>query len=282
MTHFEFELKTQDRLKLKGQGWEPEAGTKAVVCLIHGLGEHSERYRPMADVLNRSGYAVITFDLRGHGRSAGRRGHAPNYALLMSDIDLLLNETTSRFPSLPFMLYGHSLGGNLAIHYALKQRPAIAGVVASAPLFRLAAHPSGRKISLLKTLSRMHLNFTISSELEEVALSRDFHVVRLYQNDPLIHDRITPALATHMLHEGEWNLQHAADFPLPLLLMHGEADRITSVEASIEFASHLEHKCTLKIWDGLYHELHNEPEKDQVFEYVLAWMDHLINETSAL
>ena len=117
------------------------------------------------------------------------------------------------------------------------------------------------------------MNISIRSGLDEGAISRDFHVVRLYQNDPLVHDRITPRLAIDMLRNGEWNLKHAPEFPRPLLLMHGEADQVTSVEATVEFAAHLEHRCTLQIWDGFYHELHNEPEKNEVFTYVLKWMD---------
>ena len=280
MTHFELELRTTDRKILRGQGWEPDDGTKAVVCLVHGLGEHSERYRHVAEAFNRAGYAVVAFDLRGHGRSPGRRGHAPNYAALMSDIAAFLNEAGARYPDLPRFLYGHSLGASLAIHYVLKHKPTLAGVIASAPLFRLALKPPAWKTSLLNLLHALHVNLSIASGLEQEALSRDFHEVRLYQNDPLVHDRITPALAVAMLHEGEWNLKHAANFPRPLLLMHGESDRITSVEASVEFAARIEHRCTLKIWDGLYHELHNEPEKEQVFAYVLEWMNQSIRDAA--
>ncbi len=272
MPHFEYELNTTDGLKLRGQGWEPDKDIKTVICLLHGLGEHSERYRPMAAVFNHAGHALLTFDLRGHGRSQGRRGHAPNYSALMSDIKGLLGKAGERYPDLPCFLYGHSLGGNLAIHYALKHKPAIAGVVTSAPLFRTAFKPPAWKTALLNALHAFHLNLTVSSGLDQRALSRDFHVVRLYQDDPMVHERITPALAVDMLRSGKWNLKHAAEFPLPILLMHGEADRITSVEASIEFAAHVEHRCTLRIWDGCYHELHNEPEKEKVFDCVLEWI----------
>ena len=275
MPHIEFEMQSQDGLKLRGQGWEPEAETRAVVCLVHGIGEHSERYHHVADAFTRAGFALITFDLRGHGRSEGRRGHSPNYAALMSDIAGLLNEAGTRYPDRPCFLYGHSLGGNLVMHYVLKKKPALAGVVASAPLFRLAFKPPAWKTAMLNAMYALHINMSMCRGMDVSALSRDFHVVRLYQNDPLVHDRITPSLAINMLREGEWNLQHAADFPLPILLMHGEADRITSVEASIEFAAQLAHRCTLKIWDGCYHELHNEPEKVQVLAYVLAWISSL-------
>lgn len=278
MSLFEFTFKSDDNLTLQGRGWEPGGETKAVVCLIHGLGEHCGRYKHMAEAFNRAGMAMLAFDLRGHGRSEGRRGHAPSYAALMSDITLLLKNAEARYPDIPRFLYGHSLGGNLAIHYALKHNPELAGLIASAPLFRLAFDPPAWKSALLDLFYAMRLNFSISSGLEEAALSRDFHVIHRYQKDPLVHNRITPSLAVSMLRAGKWNLKHAAEFPLPLLLMHGDADRISSVEASIEFAARLDRRCTLKIWEDLYHELHNEPEKQQVLQYVVAWMDQSISQ----
>ena len=104
MPHFDFTINTEDGLNLHGQGWEPDAEVKAVVCLLHGLGEHSGRYDHMAEAFNRAETALIAFDLRGHGRSEGRRGHAPNYTLLMSDIEKLLNEAAVRYPNLPCFL----------------------------------------------------------------------------------------------------------------------------------------------------------------------------------
>ncbi len=270
------EFESNDGLRLCGRMWEPDRDAKAVIGLIHGLGEHSDRYGPVANIFNRAGFALITFDLRGHGRSEGRRGHAPNYSALMSDIGLFLKDVESRYTGIPCFLYGHSLGGNLAIHYALLHKPALAGVIVTAPFFRMAFKPPAWKTALLDVLNAVHINIPISTALDQAALSRDLHAVRLYQNDPLVHDRITPALAVDMQREGAWNLRHAPDFPLPILLMHGEADRITSVEASVEFAAHLEHKCTLKIWDGCYHELHNEPEKETILSYALAWMNTMI------
>ena len=272
MPHFEFMMESTDRLKLWGQGWEPEAATKAVVCLLHGLGEHSGRYDHVAEVFNRSGYAMMAFDLRGHGRSEGRRGHAPGYAMLMSDVEKLLNEAAARYPDLPCFLYGHSLGGNLAIHYVLKQRPALAGVIASAPLLRLAYNPSQWKSGILRGMRALRINLSIPSGLDDTALSQDLNVVRTYRNDPLTHDLISARLAMDMLRYGQWNLNHAAEFPLPLLLMHGETDRITSVAATVELSVKAERVCTLKIWEGFEHELHNEPDNQQVFDYMLAWM----------
>jgi len=273
MPYFNFAIETADRLTLQGRGWEPDEGVRLVVCLLHGLGEHCGRYSHMAEAFNREGIAMLAFDLRGHGRSGGRRGHAPGYALLMSDIEKLLHKATELYPKQPCFLYGHSLGGNLAIYYALRKRPALAGVIASAPLLRLAFNPSQWKTGMLRGMRAMRINFSIRSGLDDTALSRDLNVVRTYRNDPLTHDLISARLAMDMLRYGQWELMHAAQFPLPILLMHGESDRITSVAASVEFAERLGPRCDLKIWDGLDHELHNEPEQRQVFSYVMDWMN---------
>jgi len=272
--HFEFIIKTKDRLKLHGQGWEPDAETKAAVCLVHGLGEHSGRYGHVGEAFNRAGYALVACDLRGHGRSNGPRGHAPNYSALMSDIAGLLDTAAIRYAACPRFLYGHSLGGNLVLHYALRQRPDLAGIIATAPLFRTASKPPAWKLAMLRAIYRVRPSLATPNGLEMNALSRDEKVVQAYRNDPLAHDRVSARLALDMLGNGQWNLEHAAEFALPLLLMHGDADRITSAQASCEFAASAKDWCTLKIWEGLYHELHNEPERNHVLDYMLGWLDH--------
>ncbi len=273
MPYFEFILNSTDGLKLHGKGWEPDSEIKAIACLVHGLGEHSGRYEHVAKAFNREGHALLAFDLRGHGRSEGRRGHAPSYGVLMSDISALLGEAATRYPNLPCFLYGHSLGGNLVIHYALRQLPELAGVIATSPLFRPASKPIAWRIMLLRAMYGLWPRLTLSSGLDDLALSRDLSVVRIYRNDPWVHDRISARLAIDMLQNGQWNLEHAAEFPCPLLLMHGDADRITSVEATREFAAQAGTECTLEIWNGFFHELHNEPEQNKILEYVLRWMN---------
>jgi len=273
MSCFEFKIESYDGLKLHGQGWELDAETKAVICLVHGLGGHSGRYGHVADAFNKAGYALMAFDLRGHGHSEGKRGHAPNYTVLTDDIFQLLEAARERFPDVPVFLYGHSLGGNLVIYYALRRRPKVAGIIATSPLFKPAFKPSVWKLALLRAMYTLRPSLSVSSGLETEALSRDSEVLQTYRNDPLVHDRISARLAIDMLRNGEWNLAHAADLPCPLLLMHGDADRITSAKASSKFAARAGDACALKIWGGFFHELHNEPDKQDVLAYVLEWME---------
>ncbi|RKX37426.1 MAG: alpha/beta hydrolase [Verrucomicrobia bacterium] len=273
MSYFEFKIESYDELKLHGQSWEPDIEAKAVVCLVHGLGEHGGRYSHVGEVFNQAGYALMISDLRGHGKSDGQRGHAPNYTALMDDIFQLLEAAKERYPDVPLFLYGHSLGGNLAIHYALRRLPKLTGVVATAPLFRTTVKPPAWKLVLLRAMVGVRPSLSISSGLETAALSRDSQVIQVYLNDPLTHDRISARLAMDMLRNGEWNMVHAANLPCPLLLMHGAADRITSPGASREFALRAGAGCTLKIWDGFFHELHNEPGKHDILAFALRWIE---------
>ena len=272
MKHFEFEWQTADGLQLFAQGWQPQAEIQAVVCLVHGLGEHSGRYAHVAATLTQASYALLAFDLRGHGKSQGQRGHAPSYEALVDDIAHLLEEATKRFSNQPCFLYGFSMGGNLVLNYALRRRPQLAGVIATSPWLRLAFEPPAWKLTLGKVMNNLWPSFSMATGLDINASSHDPEIVQSYNNDPLTHNRISIRMFVNISQAAQWALQHAAQFPLPLLLMHGGADRLTSVEASRQFADHVPGDCTFKLWEGLYHEIHNEPEQQEVFNFTIAWL----------
>lgn len=279
MLCFEFDIESYDGLKLHGQSWTPDGEVRAVVCFVHGLGEHSGRYGHVAEAFSDAGYALMACDLRGHGRSEGKRGHAPSYTALMDDLFELLETAGKRYPDVPVFLYGHSLGGNLVIHFALRRLPKPAGIIASSPLLKPTVQPPAWKIELLRAMYRLWPGLTVSSGLETLALSRDEAVLEAHRNDPLRHDRVSARLGLDMLRYGLWNMSHAANIPCPMLLMHGKADRITSAKASREFAYRAGAACTLRLWNGCYHELHNEPDQQHVIEYVLSWMDEIVSHT---
>jgi alpha-beta hydrolase superfamily lysophospholipase len=273
LSHDEFFLQSSDDLNLYFQVWQPVDLIKGVICLVHGIGEHSGRYAHVAQALNEAGYAFLGMDMRGHGKSGGPRGHVPSLQAVFDDIEIYLAEAHRRYTDLPFFIYGHSLGG-LVLNYVIHFKPDLAGVIATSPNLRLAFEPSAAKIALGKMMNNLWPTFSQASGLETAALSRDLDVEQAYKNDPLVHDRVSARLFVSVVHEAsQWSLEHASDFPLPLLLMHGNADRLTSAEASREFAAQAGEICTLKIWDGFFHELHNEPEKDQVFAFMLDWLN---------
>jgi len=273
MKHNEFKFKIFDGLSLFTQSWQPEDRPQAAICLVHGMGEHSGRYVHVADRLTKAGYVLFTFDLRGHGKSEGPRGHTPSYEALMQDISFLLEAANKQFPQLPYFLYGHSLGGNLVLNYVLRYKPQLKGVIVTGPWLRLAFEPPVFKVTFGKVMNKIRPSFSQSSGLDTKALSHDSEVVHAYENDPLIHDHISARMFIGIYQSGHWALEHALEFSLPLLLMHGGADKIISVEASREFAGKITENCTFKIWDNLYHEIHNEPEKEEVFKFLIDWLD---------
>jgi alpha-beta hydrolase superfamily lysophospholipase len=125
MKQYEFTMQAEDDLRLYGRDWEPDDAPKGLLCLVHGLGEHSGWYEHVAAHLNAADYALLAYDQRGHGRSEGRRGHSPSYETTMNDIGRLLAEAEARYPGSPRYLYGHSLGGSLVINCALRCWPAM-------------------------------------------------------------------------------------------------------------------------------------------------------------
>jgi alpha-beta hydrolase superfamily lysophospholipase len=273
MKTYESGWENKDGVKFYLCGWEPNEKPKAVVVLVHGHGEHVGRYTHVAEAFTKAGYALVGFDLRGHGKSGGPRGHAPSYEALMDDIAVFLEQVIRRYPKLPMFIYGHSLGGNLVLNFILRRRPNAVGAIVTAPWLKLAFDPPAAQVSLARIMNKIAPGFTQHSKLDTKALSHDAQVVKAYNNDPLVHDKISARLYLGMYDSGLLALEHAAEFPIPLLLMHGTADQITSYNASREFAERGGEKVTWRAWDGLYHEIHNEPQKAEVLKTMTVWMN---------
>ena len=154
MNYVDVQWQSADGLQLVGRSWEPAGEPRAVVCLVHGLGEHCGRYQHVAAALTEAGFAVLACDQRGHGRSAGKRGVIPSYDALMDDIGLLLEQASQRYPGKPRFLYGHSLGGNEVINYTLRRKPALAGVVATSPGLRTAFKPPAAQLAVGRLMNK--------------------------------------------------------------------------------------------------------------------------------
>jgi acylglycerol lipase len=270
-----FTLTTTDNLQLNGASFSQPGETKAAIVLIHGMGEHFGRYQHVVEFFNSIEYAVIGMDLRGHGTSQGKRGHLASYEQLMNDVDLLVNKAQELFNGLPLIMYGHSLGGNIAANYVLRRQPVLKGLIVTAPYFKLAFDPPAWKVGLSKIMAKILPAVTLPTELELAALSRDQAVVDAYKNDPLVHDKISSAFFTSVHTAAPYPIEHAAALKTKTLAMHGLADRITSYQGTIAFAQGNPQMIELKCWEGLYHEIHNEPEKQQVFDHIKTWLERL-------
>ncbi len=277
MTYSELEWSTKDNLNIYARYRKPTVKVKGIVCLVHGLGEHIGRYNHVAEYLNSGGYAFLAADMRGHGRSEGQRGHTPSMDTLREDITKQVEEAQKMVSDSPVYLYGHSLGGTLVLSYCIRLHSQLYGVISTGPLLRPGFDPPGWKLTLGRMMRNIWPTLAMSNEIDRDGLSRDPQVVHAYKTDPLVHDRVSARLGIDMIEEGLWLLDNASSIKTPTLIMHGSVDRLCSLQASQEFAQKANSLCRLKIWDSDYHEIHNEPDKDQVLEFALNWMNEVGN-----
>ena len=259
--------------RLHRRRWLPDGQPVAAVGLVHGLGEHSGRYDHVAAALTGAGYAVFAFDLRGHGRSGGRRGDT-RFGPCIDDIDRLLADAADAVPGKPRFLYGHSLGGLLVLTYGLRRRATpLAGIVSSGAALRSPLREQRAKVTAARLLAPVTPWLTLPTGLDSALVSRDPAVVAAYRADPLVHDKASVAFARDAIAAGDAALAGAGSFTTPSLVLHGGADRLTLPEGSRRFAAVAPGDCRLVVYDGLYHEIHNEPEQGRVLADVVGWLD---------
>jgi alpha-beta hydrolase superfamily lysophospholipase len=269
----EWMWKSFDGLDMYARNWAPQGLPKAVLLLVHGLGEHAGRYDHVAATLTENGYVMLGFDLRGHGKSGGPRGHSPSNEAFMQDIDFMIKQAAVRYPGIRLFIYGLSMGGLLVLNYILNRRPALAGAVVSAPGLSSPILEQKFKLMLGNILGALLPTVTISSGLDANMLSHISEVVDRYKQDPLVHDRTSLGMGRNLPKMIPWIFEHAEDLNIPLLVMHGTEDKIVYIRGSREFAQKAGDNVTLKEWDGMYHEINNEPEQEQVFAYMIDWLD---------
>ncbi|MFH1320258.1 MAG: lysophospholipase [Bacteroidota bacterium] len=270
----ENEITANDGLTLKGKFWMPEFQPSCIVCIVHGLGEHIGRYNHVAEYFNKNNIAVFAYDLRGHGKSEGKRGHTASYDLLLDDVEIMLNKARSETNQKPpLFLYGHSLGGNIVANYIIKRNVSeLSGAVISSPWLRLAFEPPAFKVILGQLMSKIYPALTQHNGIDPNDLSKDQEVVRAYIEDPLVHSKISAGMFVNAYKAGLWAIDNADKLKIPILVMHGGEDKITSAEATSEFVKNAGENAKLKIWEGLRHEPHNEIEKEEVLSYMKDWL----------
>lgn len=269
----------QNEYKIKGiegnilfyRVYEPEAKPVAVICLVHGLSDHSGRYEHWASLFVQKGFAFAAIDLTGHGYSEGKRGHA-SFKRLYNDITSLFEETESLFPDVPKILYGHSLGGNLVLNYYIDKAPNIVGLVVSSPWLKLGSPPLFFKLVTAKFIKYFYPSYTAEDGLLPQKISRDPAIVQSYISDKLVHGKISIKLFFDASLHGEKIIGKSYQINIPILIMHGSSDGITSIKGSAMFARNTGKYTTFKTWDGCFHELHNELNKQEIFEFIISWL----------
>jgi len=271
METFEFSWHTSNNIPIYARGWKPDEPVKAVIILVHGLGEHIGRYEHVAQMFTDNNYGFVGADLIGNGKSGGQRGHVDSFDDFLEIIDLLLKETDVRFPGALKVLYGHSLGGNLILYHAMKRKPSVSGLIVSSPGLEAVNVPP-LKVAIGKLLYSIYPRFPMTNSLDISGLSQDPSVVEAYVNDPLVHNKISVRCGLDLLSIGKWLQENTMALEAPLLMFHGEMDRLANISGSRKFASQYQGDLTFIEIPGGYHELHNEPDKADLFEMMLTWL----------
>jgi alpha-beta hydrolase superfamily lysophospholipase len=268
----DFNIKLKNGQVLKGIIQSPGENARAVIIFVHGLGEHIQRYSYWSEQFNKEGIGFAGVDLPGHGRSGGMRGYIKNYSLLENMLDILVDTARKTFPGVPLFIYGHSLGGGIVIDYLIRNNPRVKGAIITSPWLRLSFEPARIKMLLASVMKYIFPCLLQPSGLNVGHLSHDVEVVEKYEADPLVHGKISVSLFYGAMNAAKYSLANASELKVPTLLIHGSDDLITSPEGSREFAKKTD-KVELKIWEGGFHELHNEQFKDEVFKYIMNWIN---------
>ena len=278
MTESTVTLRTADGLSLEVRRWQEDAVPhRWTFVVVHGLGEHSGRYQHLAARFTPLGATVYAMDQRGHGRSGGKRGHAPSLDALLDDIDAVVLRARADDGS-PVVLIGHSFGGLLAIAYALKHADHIDRAIFSAPLLKVKQRVPAWKRALSTVLPRIAPGMTFSNEVDASLLSHDPGNGPAYTSDPLVHDHITAGLYGDTIARGEEFIMRAPELRVPFLLMQGRDDQIVDPVGSQRFfARAAAPDRAFCLYPGLYHEIFNELDREKVFQDIESWLTQRTN-----
>ena len=260
-------------LEIFWRSWSGASAPRAVVVIAHGVSEHSGRYAHVAAKLAAAGYPVYALDHRGHGRSDGDRVVIDRFANVIADLDRFVTIAAEAHPGLPVYLIGHSMGGGIAIEYTLEHESRLSGLILSAPLASAgAANAVQRAVASL--LSRMTPKLGVFP-VDAAAVSRDPEVVQAYEDDPLVDRRKLPArTVAELTSTVSTFVGRVGGLSLPVLLMHGTEDSLVPFAGSEALFEALgSDDKTFERYPGLYHEIFNEPEQDDVIDDVLRWLD---------
>ena len=244
-----------------------------MVVITHGQGDHGGRYQHVAEYLTDKGFAVCAADLRGHGKSGGERGHVDNFDDYLQDTRRVIDKAREDNPRVKAFLLGLSLGGLVVLDYGEKMGNNISGVIASGPLLRLKMRVPPWKVALGRMLSSLTPTMSMKTGLDPNLLSHDPQVVRNYINDPLVHGVASTRFYTELLRATDETLRGGSKLTLPCLVMVGTGDGIVDPSATQQFFKTIASSDkTLKTYEGLYHEILNEPEKDNILGEISAWI----------
>lgn len=265
-------LASRDGVRLAWRAWTVPS-PRAVLAIVHGLGEHSGRYAGLAEAMTRRGFDCFAVDLRGMGRSDGRRGHVDRWQQWVDDCAAFHEMVVARAGGLEVVPLGHSFGGVLVATAVLGGAVRPRRFVLSNPAFRPAVRVPGWKLLLGRASSTLVPTLTLGNEVDPSQVSRDPAVVAAYRNDPLVHDRISSRLFTEWVAASGDALAGAGRLEAPLLLILSEDDRIIDREGGLEFATRAGAGAKILSYPGRYHEPFNDLGSEEVFADLAAWLE---------
>lgn len=270
-------IKTGEQGDLVGWVCKPRIPkVRAAVTLVHGLGEHSDRYRELASRLASRGVATLAFDQQGHGNSPGRRGSPRSYDSMLRDIAHAIHTLSQHTGDAPSILFGHSMGGNLAANFTLRWEHNLVGVILSAPML-LPKNPPKRDQIFAAWLTGKLLPFIrIHSPVSPSQLTHDKREIELAENDSRMHSRVSLRLGTQLLAQGRYALDHAREITLPLLVLHGDEDSTTDAAASHAFCIRVGETAQYVNFPEMYHDVLHEIGREKVYETIDQWLGKLL------
>lgn len=260
-------------IKLYWRCWLPDGQAKAIILVAHGLGEHIARYTNMVSNLVPLGYAIYGLDHQGHGKSEGTRVFVESFQTYLDDLKTFYDIVRKDNPGKKIILYGHSMGGLIAVPYALQHQPELEALIVSAPAIKAGKSITGATIVMAKVLSAIAPKMGVQT-LPSADLSHDKSVVDAYDNDPLVYrGKVTARLGAEMLAIMSKLEAQLPSITLPLLILQGSDDRLVNQDgAKMLYEKAGSKDKTLKIYEGFYHEVHNEPGNAKVFADMEDWL----------
>lgn len=272
MQHNQGTFKGAGKLDLFYQSWHPREGSDATLVIVHGLGEHSGRYQNVVNHFVPKGYAMYSFDHRGHGRSPGQQGYLNSFDEFDQDVRAFMEMVARREAGKPLFLLGHSMGGCIVLNYIIRHPDPLNGVIASAPAVGALDIPP-ILLLLSRVLEKLLPKLSVATGLDATGVSRNPEVVAAYQNDPLVHGKGSPRFAMELKRTAEWVQANAGRIQLPLLMVHGSHDRLVNVANSRTFFTSLtQPDKKLLVYEGGYHELHNDVGYEQALADIEGWL----------
>jgi acylglycerol lipase len=273
MQHTEGKFTGRNNFILYRQAWLPDTAPKAILLIVHGIAEHSGRYMNPVNYFVPKGYAVYSFDLRGHGKSDGKRSYIERFSYYLDDLQTFFNLVRTENPNMKIFMVGHSMGSTIALDYALEHQNEMNGLIISGTTLKAGSSINQVSIVMAKILSVLLPKIGVTA-LDSSGISRDKAVVEAYVKDPLNYTgKISARVGAELLKTMTMLQKRLSEITLPILIMQGSQDRISDPSSSkLLFDGVSSKDKTMKLYEGFYHEIFNDPDRQHVFADMEAWL----------